>query len=183
MTKKQISASKTISYALRHRPDAFGLKLDAKGWVDLNEFLKVISSHLDYTVTRKDVEDIIAASEKKRFEIDGNRIRATYGHSIDAKIEFVPTTPPNVLYHGTSRRAMEKIQTEGLKPMNRQYVHLSSDVETARKVGKRHDDTPVILEVDAKAMNENGCKFFHSADDGTWMCDSVPMTFLKKYRA
>ena len=182
LTEKQVKISKTISYALRHRPDAFGLKVDSEGWVELADLLDAVSRRLSSTVNRKDVEDIVAASDKKRFEMDDSRIRATYGHSFESKIEFEPSAPPDVLYHGTSRTAMQRIRTEGLKPMNRQYVHLSSDIETARNVGSRHDGNPVILAVDAKRMNENGYRFFHSANDGTWMCDEVPVEFFAGQR-
>lgn len=179
MTGKQVKISKSVSYALRHRPDEFGLKLDAEGWVDIETLTKAVSGNLHFAIGREDLEDIIAASEKKRFEIEGDRIRATYGHSFEGKIEFNPVEPPEVLYHGTSERAWEAIKQEGLKPMNRQYVHLSSDVQTARKVGLRHDSRPVILVVDARQMYADGWKFYHSGNDGTWMCEHVPKQYIK----
>ena len=101
MTKTQTKISKAVSYALRHRPDEFGLKLDAEGWVDINDLTKAVSKNLHFAIGREDIEEIISLSEKKRFEILGNRIRATYGHSFDRKIEFKPVEPPEVLYHGT----------------------------------------------------------------------------------
>lgn len=64
--------------------------------------------------------------------------------------------------------------------MNRQYVHLSADIATAKKVGMRHDRNPVILTVDAAKMHSDGFKFFHSANDGTWMCESVPSEYIIK---
>lgn len=57
--------------------------------------------------------------------------------------------PPDILYHGTTHAAISKIQKEGLKPMRRRYVH-PKDIETALAVGKRRDDTPILLKVDAK---------------------------------
>ena len=131
-------------------------------------------------VDKETVEKIIAESEKKRFELADGRIRATYGHSTDSKIEFKESVPPNLLFHGTSHSAYEKICREGLKPMNRQYVHLSADTTTARKVGMRHDRNPVILAVDAPKLHADGMKFFHSANDGTWMCESVPAKYIMK---
>ena len=173
-------ASKTISYALRHRPDQFGLALDKEGWIGIDALTRAIGEHGGPAITRSDIEQIIASSEKKRFEICGDRIRATYGHSFEAKIEFIPSAPPNTLYHGTSRRAYEKISEQGLRPMGRQYVHLSRDIDTALKVGKRHDGTPVILKVNAKKMHADGCLFYHSANDGTWMCNEVPPRYISR---
>ena len=179
MSKTQTRISKAVSYALRHRPDEFGLKLDSKGWVDINDLTKAVSENLHFAIGRQDLEEIIALSEKKRFEIVGNRIRATYGHSFDSKIEFNPVDPPEVLYHGTSQRAYQKIDGgEGIKPMSRQYVHLSSDFDTALKVGRRHDSEPVVLTINTRKMAGDGFKFFHSANDGTWMCESVPTKYI-----
>ena len=179
MDKRLIDISKTISYALRHRPDEFGLSLDKEGWVDFEVFCRALASckhpvHVD----KETVEKIIAESDKKRFELADGRIRATYGHSIDTKIEFKESIPPNILFHGTSHKAYDLICKEGLKSMNRQYVHLSVDAATARKVGSRHDRNPVILVIDAPKMYSDGFKFFHSANDGTWMCESVPSKYI-----
>ena len=179
MTKNQILVSKAISYALRHNPGQFGIALDSEGWVDIDVLCKALETHNPYAyVTRKGIEAIISASEKKRFEIKDNKIRATYGHSIEKKIEYTPQEPPTFLYHGTSRRAMVRIIWEGLKPMSRQYVHLSSDIATAQKVGKRHDDCPVILMVDATKMHNDGFKFYHTGNDTTWLCESVPFKYI-----
>ena len=180
MTESQIRASKTLSYALRHRPDEFGLVLDAEGWVGIEKVISALAAHRPpVCVTRGDIEAIIAASDKRRFEILGGRIRATYGHSTAEKIKFVPTPPPDVLYHGTARRFVDSIQRDGLLPMSRQYVHLSSDLGTATKVGKRHDAIPVILVVDAGMMAADGVMFYHSGNDGTWMCEAVAPKYIR----
>jgi len=182
MTKTQTKISKAVSYALRHRPDEFGLQLDAEGWVDINDLTNAVSKNLHFAIGRKDIEEIISLSDKKRFEISGDCIRATYGHSFDSKIEFKPVEPPEFLYHGTPERAWEAIKQEGLKPMNRQYVHLSSDKDTAEKVGQRHDRKQVIiLTVNSGQMYKDGFKFFHSANDGTWMSESVPAKYIAGY--
>lgn len=182
LTPHQEQVSKTLSYALRHRPDAFGLTLDAGGWTGLTSLLTIMHKR-NVDTSKEEIEEIIANSDKKRFELDsdGNAIRATYGHSA-IKIEFTPVEPPPVLYHGTSNRAWaECISHDGLKPMNRKYVHLSSDYKTAVKVGSRHDRSPIILTVDAAAMHKDGFEFYHSANDGTWMVCKVPRKYIQEY--
>ena len=82
-----------------------------------------------------------------RFEVDGPRIRARYGHSIDVDLGLQPSEPPGVLFHGTSRDSVPSIMANGLLPMGRRYVHLVSDPDNARKIGKRRGD-PVVLEID-----------------------------------
>ena len=181
MNKILVDVSKTISYALRHRPDEFGLSLDKEGWVDFEVFCRALASYKHPVhVDKETVEKIITESDKKRFELVDSKIRATYGHSIDTKIEFKKSIPPNILFHGTSHKAYDLIRKEGLKPMNRQYVHLSVDAATARKVGSRRDRNPVILVINSSKMYSDGFKFFHSTNDGTWMCESVPSSYITR---
>ena len=71
---------------------------------------------------------------------------------------------------------LEKIVDEDDK--NRLYVHLSNDIETAEKVGKRHGK-PVIYEVDCKRMIEDGIEFFKS-ENNVWLVEGVPVKYLKK---
>ena len=180
MTDKQVKASKTISYALRHNPAEFELTLDAEGWVDCDDFIAALAKHHPPVyLTKADIVAIIAESDKKRFEILDGKIRATYGHSMAEKIKFEPSVPPEILFHGTARRFISSIKQEGLKPMNRQYVHLSSDLDTAMKVGKRHDSKPVIFEVQAGQMYRDGVVFYHSGNDGTWMCEAVNPKYIR----
>ena len=63
--------------------------------------------------------------------------------------------------------------------MNMQYVHLSSDLNTAANVGKRHDSWPLIFEVQARQMHMDGAVFYHSGNDGTWMCEAVNPKYIR----
>ncbi|MGM9582152.1 MAG: RNA 2'-phosphotransferase, partial [Phascolarctobacterium sp.] len=86
------------------------------------------------------LKEIVRDDEKQRYSFneDGTKIRANQGHSVQVDVELIEAAPPAVLYHGTGIKYMESIAKEGLLPRQRLYVHLSSDVETALKVGKRH---------------------------------------------
>ncbi len=86
-----------------------------------------------------------------------------------------------MLFHGTADAKAELILENGLRKMSRHHVHLSSDAETARKVGNRHGK-PVIFQIETKAMSEKGYKFYVSAN-GVWLTDAVPPEFLKIYEA
>lgn len=117
-------------------------------------------------------------SNKKRLEIVGERIRAMYGHSFPMQIKYEEETPPAMLYHGTAKRFLDSIKKEGLKPMSRQYVHLSEDTETAKMVGKRRDFDPVILYIDTAEAIKAGVKFYR-ANDKVWLCKELPPQFIK----
>ena len=105
-------------------------------------------------------------------------IRANQGHSVEVDLQLEQTEPPDVLYHGTVDQFLASIMTDGLKKGKRHHVHLSRDVDTARKVGARRGK-PVILQVDARKMHEQGFKFFVSVN-GVWLTDAVPAIFLAR---
>jgi putative RNA 2'-phosphotransferase len=176
-----VRLSKTIAHALRHAPKEYGLTLDEEGWVELDDLLNALRTRGGFSrnASRGDLDAIIEQSEKQRFEIRDGRIRAFYGHSVTTKIEHEPTVPPTVLYHGTTREAAETILREGLKSMKRQYVHLSTDVETAHKVGLRRTSNPVILHVAALKAHQNGINFYLGNED-IWMADPIPATFISR---
>jgi putative RNA 2'-phosphotransferase len=120
---------------------------------------------------------MIARSEKQRHELHDDKIRALYGHSLPGKLAKTPSVPPGVLFHGTSPAFLPAIKSSGLLRMTRQYVHLSSDVETALAVGKRKSREPIILQVRAKQANEQGIEFY-VGNEKVWLVDHVPPEFI-----
>jgi putative RNA 2'-phosphotransferase len=61
--------------------------------------------------------------------------------------------------------------------MRRHHVHLSPDRETATRVGARRG-RPIVLAVDAGAMNAARHVFYRSAN-GVWLVDHVPPEFIR----
>ena len=84
-----------------------------------------------------------------------------------------------MLYHGTGSQSVEAILQTGLEKRSRQHAHLSSDLETAVKVGQRHGK-PVVLTVAAGEMHRLGHKFYLS-ENKVWLTDFVPTDFIGKY--
>jgi putative RNA 2'-phosphotransferase len=166
-----------LSKHLRHAPGEIGLTLDAGGWVAVEELLSAANSH-GCPLTRDELNEIVITSDKQRFAFDetGDRIRANQGHSIEVELQLDPVEPPPFLYHGTAEVNLPAIIQNGLLRMRRHHVHLSSEVETASRVGSRHGK-PVVLAVAAGKMAANGYQFFVSAN-GVWLVESVPPEFL-----
>lgn len=177
MSKAEVS--KFLSYVLRHEPQAIGLTLDREGWADMAALIdgaRGSGRELDAALIRA----VVDGSDKKRFAIsaDGLRIRAVQGHSTDSvAIAFAEKVPPALLYHGTATRFLESIMRAGLKPGERQYVHLSGDIETAVAVGQRYG-IPVVLTIDARQMHQQGFRFFQ-AENGVWLTSHVPPPFMQ----
>ena len=115
--------------------------------------------------------DCVETNDKQRFAFDetGDRIRANQGHSVEVDLQLEEREPPEFLYHGTVERFLPSILKEGLVRGKRHHVHLSKDVETARKVGARRGK-PVILTADAGRMHKEGHTILLSAN-GVWLTD------------
>ncbi len=166
-----IKLSKEISYALRHAPWEYELEMNEDGFVPLEQLLSALE------ITRDDVIKVMEISEKKRLELDGDKIRALYGHSIPMHIKKAEGTPPAILFHGTAKRFIPSIKEAGLLPMKRQYVHLSVDEETATAVGKRRDSAPVLLKIDTQHAIADGIKFY-VGNDKVWLCNQLPTKYI-----
>src|SRR2546421_515335 len=111
--------SRSVSDALRHKADAYGLQLDPEGWVEVNALLAALKSRSPEWAKLKeaDLRRMIQRSAKQRHEFSCGRIRALYGHSIPARITKEVVKPPKILYHGTHPAAVHAILSDGLKPM------------------------------------------------------------------
>lgn len=170
-----VRASKFLAKYLRHDPAAIGLKLDSGGWVGVRELLAACE-RAGLPLTRAELEQVVATNDKQRFVLDGDRIRASQGHSVSVDLGHPVVEPPALLYHGTVARFLPQIRREGLRPMRRHDVHLSPDEETARRVGARRGK-PVVLVVRAGAMHQAGHEFRLSTN-GVWLTQSVPAAYL-----
>ncbi|OIJ92949.1 RNA 2'-phosphotransferase [Streptomyces sp. MUSC 14] len=174
--RRTVKVSKYLSKHLRHQPERIGLTPDPAGWVEIDALIAAAAAH-GFPVTREELDHVVAANDKRRFAVDGDRIRASQGHSIEVDLGLPPATPPPYLYHGTVARVLDAIRAQGLRPMNRHDVHLSADRETATRVGARRG-RPVVLTVDAGAMHRDGHVFRVSAN-GVWLTKAVPPRYLR----
>ncbi|MCM3143017.1 RNA 2'-phosphotransferase [Brevibacillus sp. MER 51] len=174
--------SKELSYALRHAPHEYELELDEQGWVPIKQLLMALHEQRKWRgVTEEDLHTMITLSEKKRHEINQGKIRALYGHSVPQKVQKEEKEPPAYLFHGTPQRFLNSILASGLVPKGRQYVHLSEDVQTAQQVGKRRDDHPVLLRIDARQAWQDGVKFYHG-NELVWLADHVQKEYISVYQ-
>jgi putative RNA 2'-phosphotransferase len=177
MSSAITATSKFLSFLLRHKPEAIGLSLDANGWADVDELIR-LANRSGRHMTRELLERVVAEDDKKRYALsaDGRKIRANQGHSVDVDLNLPITLPPEHLYHGTASRFLQAIRQEGLFARSRRHVHLSSDLAVAEMVGRRHGD-PVVLIVRARAMATDGHRFFLSAN-AVWLTECVPVEYL-----
>ncbi len=156
---RSLGLSKFMSFVLRHRPENFGLRLDPFGFVNIRDLLSVLQNRYG-NVQLSDIQRVVEDCPKGRFQIEGEKIRARYGHSVDVQLDTQPSEPPQYLYHGTSPTMKNSILEQGLKPIKRRYVHLSKSKDEAFKVGGRKSKNPVAFSIKAKEAFETGIKFY-----------------------
>lgn len=166
-----------MALLLRHSPDRAGLILDPEGFVRMQDLVAALRGSIpevEETVVRAVVD--LVEPQKQRYAIVDDCVRANYGHSTADRIELVPATPPDVLFHGTGMGAVPKILENGLRPMGRQYVHLTPDRTLATSVGARHG-RPCLIQVDAGSAQAAGVVFF-KANFTFWLALGVPPAYL-----
>lgn len=178
MPKNTKSLSKFLALMLRHQPAKFGVTLDEQGFASLVEVWSAIEKHLETNYTQDDLETIVAgdAHGKKRYEIVGDQIRALYGHSV-LKIVYPVVIPPESLYHGTNPAAWHAIRENGLTAQGRQYVHMTTNTDTARIVAARRTQMPIILKINALEAHAAGV-VFHQPEAEHYLARAIPSTFL-----
>ncbi len=174
--------SRFMALVLRHKPEVIDVEIGEDGWVRLPDFVSGLQrAWKKGPVTRETVRRIVDLDPKNRYEIDStsrpHRIRACYGHSVSPRMNYAAVQPPSVLYHGTARRFLGRIWSSGLRSMERQHVHLTEDIETARQVGARRDAYPVVLAIDAESLARDGYVFYLAAR-GMYLTESVSAVYL-----
>jgi putative RNA 2'-phosphotransferase len=170
-----VKVSRRLSYLLRHKPGSIGLRLGDGGWVAVDDLLDALARH-GTRLSYKDLEFVVEHNDKRRFSLEGGRIRANQGHSVEVDLGLEAMEPPALLYHGTATCFLDSITRQGLLRGRRHHVHLSADAQTAVNVGKRHGE-PVVLTVAAGQMAADGHGFLLSAN-GVWLTEHVPPGYL-----
>ena len=165
--------SRFLSTVLRHKPEILGIKIDKQGWTDVETLL---SKMTDFTM--QDLEVIVETNNKQRFSFneDKTKIRANQGHSIPVDLGLVAQVPPFYLFHGTAESTVPVIKESGIKKMNRNHVHLSTDEQTAIQVGNRKGNCEILV-IRAKEMHNDDIKFYLS-DNGVWLTDYVSPKYI-----
>lgn len=164
-----------MSYLLRHNPE--NLKVDEHGFASSEKLFEKIRER--FQVSNELIFEIVEKSEKKRFEIIDDKIRALYGHTIPVRVELEEDIEVEVLYHGTTHESLSEILRIGLKSMKRKYVHLSPTIDIAEEVGSRRTETPVILKIDVETARKEGIKFFR-ATDKVYLCKDLPPKYISQ---
>lgn len=177
--EKSERLSRFLALVLRHRAPQFDLHMDDEGFVDLDDLLDVIDDRqpaLDW-VEVEHLEALTRTEGRKRFEIRGDQIRATYGHSFHRPISYPPAEPPESLYVGALRTALPDLRVRGLLPHGRQYVHLSVQESEAEEIARHQGENATVVTVWAAKAHAAGVPFYHPTQ-GIYLVSKMPPEFL-----
>lgn len=167
--------SRFLTYLLRHQPKEYPLVFDRRGFVDWGDIIELVQDRF-YDATEEQIEAVVLGAEKKRFELEEGKVRATYGHSFPVDLGREAAQPPERLYYGAARDLAQSTLKNGLMPRDRQYVHLSVTAAEAESVARRHDPTPAIIVVDVRSAQGEGIRFYESGP--LFLAESIPAKFL-----
>lgn len=168
--------SRFLTYLLRHRPKEYPLVFDTRGFADWRDVVELVQERYD-DITEEQIESVVNGSEKKRFELLDGKVRATYGHSFTVELGEPAGHAPSKLYYGAARDLAQSMLRTGLKPRDRQYVHLSVSAEEAESVARRHDPAPALIEIDVEAAQREGVHFYSSGP--LYLAEFIPAKFLQ----
>jgi len=81
---------RVMTGVLRHFPEKYGLAVDEKGWIPLPTLVQAIQGrHRGYHWLR--VHHLVAIAEsdpKGRYEVKDDKVRATYGHTVEVSLDL-----------------------------------------------------------------------------------------------
>lgn len=173
-------ASKRLSWLLRHGAGEAGLSMDEAGWANVDEVLAAAG------MSRHQLDEVVRDNDKSRFQVDGQRIRAAQGHSVEGmpitrealEASWQVYQGPDPIWHGTRASVLESIGRQGLLPGARTHVHLAETTDS--HVGKRAN-VSVLLAVSVTALRQAGQEVWVSPS-GVVLVREVPAACIVELR-
>jgi putative RNA 2'-phosphotransferase len=170
---------RVLAFLLRHGGPAHGVAVDSEGWANDPEVVRAAKSRIRRSrrigVAR--LEDLVRLQSEDRFEIRRGRIRALYGHTLPGVVAARPAKAPSRLFHGTNADAEPEIRREGLSPMRRGHVHLTSDLGYSMQVARAAGPSWVVLRVRSAEAERAGVGFLATAGH-VWLSGAIGPEFV-----
>lgn len=172
---ERAECSRRLASWLRHKPELAGLTLQKGGWATIEGVLAALEV-AGAPTTGDEIRYLVRLDPRRRFEIDEDKIRARFGHSVEIE-EPHAGAPPAVLFHAAPMRYAERILKAGLKPVKRALVHLAVEKKAAPEICGRRANEAALIRVDAHGAYAAGVRFFPRGR-GVWLSESIPAQYL-----
>ena len=164
---------RSLAGILRH--GRFELSMDDQGFVDMRDIIGVVKEKNPrmHWLRPHHIVALVDTDPKGRYQVSGNFVRATYGHTIDIDMKLNTENVPDYLYYPTAPEETDLILESGLYPSDRAMVHLSLTYQDAFNAGSVRVEQPVILEIDVNACFDAGYDIGKGAKT-VFLCKHVP---------
>ncbi|MFZ1986312.1 MAG: RNA 2'-phosphotransferase [Desulfatitalea sp.] len=164
--------AKFMEYILARRPDEFGLIPDPDGFVKIKTLLQAVHEDPEWRHLKEaHLTTLIATERPAPIEIQGAFVRAQKRDQLPAVT--VPGQWPKLLYTTVRQRAYPVVHEKGLRPGVPPFIVLSSDIAMADRLGRRSDNTPVLLTVHVANAQAAGTHF-RQFGESLFLADTVP---------
>jgi putative RNA 2'-phosphotransferase len=164
--------AKFLSYVLERRPDEFGLITDPDGYVKIKDLLKAVCEEDGWGYVRKAaIDEVLVTLPNPPVEINGNLIRAKNRENLPRQI--TAKNLPKLLYTCVRRKAHGFILERGILPQAYPKIILSSNRELAERMGKRADQSPILLTVQVQKSSAEGVVFYQTGET-LYLADFIP---------
>ncbi|MBW2101661.1 MAG: hypothetical protein JRH05_03120 [Deltaproteobacteria bacterium] len=148
-----------LAYMLGRRPDEFGLAPAPDGFVGMKELLQALHEEPEWRFVRQaHIREILVSPHREAFETRGNRIRV-HDRSWYVDSCLPAADLPAILFSPVRRKAHHSAMEKGLRATGDRPLVLTTDRDTALRIGRRKDPRPVILEVRTVDMERHGVTF------------------------
>jgi|TARA_B110000196_G_scaffold320343_1_gene342125 putative RNA 2'-phosphotransferase len=154
--------------------------MDINGWVDVKDIVRQFKKQggkRNHWLRPHHLSAVVETDPKGRYDIRGNTIRATYGHTVEIEIDLPTDNIPDALYYPCDPVETENLLEVGISPSGRSHVHLSASIKTAAEAGHVHFALPTILEIDTAQMIAAGETIWH-AGITVYLTDNTPAKYL-----
>ena len=178
-TNHQEQLLRDVVRLLRHPVQSSGVVPCADGWCCIANVVDAINSAPGrhwLPTSIKLLREAVLDEPNERFELNGTKVRALYGHSWSHVLMGRIANPPSVLYHGSRLSHLARILATGLHPRTRTKLHLSSNLCYAAKVAATHPD-PVVLSINGLALAPQIT--LRQANSHVWLSDKIGPEFLR----
>lgn len=166
--------SRSMASILRH--GNMDLGMDDNGYVDMRELIDAVKEKNPWMhwLGPRHVVALAETDARERYQVYGDYVRATYGHTVELDMDLATDNIPDFLYYPIGPEEVDDILEEGLGPTDRSMVHLSATLENALVSGSfRVEGHIVVLVVDTGKCFDLGHDI-GKATKAVYLCDFVP---------
>jgi putative RNA 2'-phosphotransferase len=126
-------------------------------------------------VRQSHINEVLLSKDRALFEAEEKRIRHRE-REWHLDLETPADSLPKILYTPVRTKAHPVVMEKGIRTAEGKHIVLSSDQEMIRRIGKRRDQKPVLLEISASPAQMEGIAFYPFGD--LFLSPEIPARFI-----